>query len=155
MARAEGGHSRCVFLHPVTLLHSVNDLQRRHLCIEVVGILSMCLRCDMLLLDPGFVFTVTLEGDSLTRRSSRPLDPCLCKGPQTAPCLLRKPGSASASGASTAQSSQIPSLWAPKASRLVPARARSHPQGRSGAATVPLRVPTWAVGAHPPRSRTL
>lgn len=31
------------------------------------GILLMCLRCDMLLLDPSFVFTATLESGSLTR----------------------------------------------------------------------------------------
>lgn len=100
----------------------------------------MCLRCDMLLLDPGFVFTVTLGGDSLTRLFSRPLDLCLFPGPQTAPFLLGKPGPSSASRASTAQLSQIPNLWAPNVSRPVPARARSPPpQGRTSLCPHPGR----------------
>lgn len=65
------------------------------------GIVYMCLRRDMLLLDPSFVFTVTLGRGSVTRLLSRPLDLSL-SGPQTAPCLLRGQAPSSASGASTA-----------------------------------------------------
>lgn len=84
MARAGGGHSRCVssFCHIAAFCSrspKATSLRRGG------GILYMCLRCDMLLLDPGFVFTVTLGGDSLTRLFSRPLDLCLFPGPQTAP----------------------------------------------------------------------
>lgn len=84
VARAGGGHSRCVssFCHIAAFCSrspKATSLRRGG------GILYMCLRCDMLLLDPGFVFTVTLGGDSLTRLFSRPLDLCLFPGPQTAP----------------------------------------------------------------------
>lgn len=52
--------------HPVILLHSASDLRELHLCSDG-GIRYMCLRCDMLLLVPGFAFTMALESDSLTR----------------------------------------------------------------------------------------
>lgn len=75
------------------------------------GIRYMCLRCDVLLLVPGFAFTMVLESDSLTRSLSPPPDLCLYQGPQT---TLNLPGEArpplAAPEASAAKYPQIPTV---------------------------------------------
>lgn len=78
----------------------------------------------MLLLVPGFAFTMILESDSLTRSLSPPPDLCLCQGPQT---TLNLPGEARpllvASEASAAKYSQIPTIG-PQESSSVPLQGR-------------------------------
>lgn len=76
----------------------------------------MCLRCDVLLLVPGFAFTMVLESDSLTRSLSPPPDLCLYQGPHT---TLNLPGEArpplAASESFAANYSQISTIG-PKSS---------------------------------------
>lgn len=111
----------------------------------------MCLRCDTLLLHPGFVLAVALEGDGLTRRSSRPLHPCLCKGAHS----LAPAEEARLRFRSWSLHCLViidPKSLAPRVSHLVRAWAMSQPRGRSGGSHRTSPCPHLGRG-HPPATK--
>lgn len=108
----------------------------------------MCLRRDMLLLDPSFVFTVILGRGSVTRLLSPPL--ALSVGLSDSPAPAEGAGSMlSFWGLHRLIITDSKSLG-PQSQPLGPTH-----RGRSGAEAAPLRVPTRARGAHTTQSRTL